>query len=434
MRTRFNLFTLLVLMLSIENVKAQSTQNGNAADSIHHPFQISFMPFLGTDGMRSRQITYDLSINILAGTVKNVKSCEVGGLLNMVRGNAGACQLAGIGNLVGGTTTGFQGAGTFNISQKLQGIQASGMINVAGQASGIQIAGLVNHATKGKCIQIGGMVNNTSESTVFQISGLINNAPVVDGFQAAGWINNASNGGQFQIAGLVNNCRDETGFQIAGLANNASNIRNLQIAGLVNNVKQINGIQISGLVNYAQKVKGVQIGFINIADTCPGVPIGVFSFVRNGYHKLEISGDELFYTNLAFRSGVKKLHSIIMAGIKPDNFGTPLWTYGFGLGSSISISEKTSLDIDAVFQNVIKEDHIGNNYLDRLSVGIDRQCWTKTSIYIGAVYNFLITDTRYSHYSENYSSLAPYKLTNNATHGGFNLKTWIGFKVGIRFF
>ena len=422
MKSRINLITPYIVLLSFvitTNTLAQTPENKTSSeDYLHHTIQVSFLPYIGTVGFLSNQVTCDLSLNILAGYVKEVHSAEFGGLFNLVRKNAGKCQIAGLGNMVGGTSYGLQCAGIINLSKNLKGIQFAGNINFAGNASGMQIAGLLNQANKGKCSQISGLVNNANEASVFQIAGLLNNSSKVESFQIAGWANNTKDSIKLQIAGLANNTNSNTKIQIAGLVNNASGVAN---------------VQISGLVNRTSFLKGVQIGFLNISDSCQGIPIGVINLVKNGYHKIEISGDEMFYTNVAFRSGIKKLHSILIAGIQPDNFNSSLWTYGCGFGSSFSLNEKTLIDIDATFQHIIKEDYVGNNYLYKLAVGIDHQLRGKTSVYIGATYNFLVTDTKYSKYTDKFSSIAPYHFTNHTNNNGFNLKSWAGIKVGLRF-
>ncbi|HEY9487176.1 MAG TPA: sigma factor [Chryseosolibacter sp.] len=62
----------------------------------------------------------------------------------------------------------------------------------------------------------------------------------------------------------------------------------------------------TGILNVAPKVNGTQIGLINVADIVRGVPIGLMSLVWKGYHKIEISADEIFYNNLSFRTGVRQ--------------------------------------------------------------------------------------------------------------------------------
>jgi hypothetical protein len=450
--TNFNIFfayTLpLLFFVNINNVLSQ--ENAKAiGDSLFRPIQVSFIPYLSTNGYLSDKVSNNISLNILGGYVKEVREAEFGGLFNMVRKDAGKCQVACFGNLVGGTSSGFQGAGTFNITRKQKGIQTAGIVNITGEAAGIQVAGVVNQAAKGNCTQLAGLVNNSGDSAVFQVSGLVNNSSKVSqfqiaglvnntmdvsGFQVAGLLNNAAKVDKFQIAGLVNNTKGETGFQIAGLVNQASKINSIQIAGLVNSSKEVQGVQISGLVNHASFFKGVQIGVINIADSCQGVSIGLVNWVRNGYHRLEISADELFYANLAFRSGVRKLHSIITTGIAPDKLGSPLWTYGTGMGTSFLVGNKTLFDIDGLIQTVIKDDYIDNNYLGKIYIGIDRKLAGTVSVSFGVTYNFLVTDTRQHAYTEKYADIAPYHFTDHTYHNHFNMKTWAGAKLGLRFF
>lgn len=425
--------------------------------------QISFVPFFGTNGYQTDSVVTNLSINILAGYIHTVKVAEFGGLVNIVRKDAGNCQLAGIGNIVGNNSKGFQGAGIFNTAKTLNGTQIAGNVNYAYMASGLQISGLINHTSKGNPAQITGLVNNSGESAIFQIAGLANNAPVTDNFQIAGLVNNAKNGGKFQIsglvnnadtvsnmqlsglvnnagnindvqiAGLVNNTGNETKVQIAGLINNAPGIKSAQLAGLVNNSGIVQGVQISGLLNYSKYFNGAQISLINIADSCNGVAIGVFNYIKNGYHKLEISADEMFYTNIAFRSGLKKFHTIIIAGIRPDQLNFPLWTYGVGAGSAIQLGENIDLDINLFFQNVVKGSFVENNYLYKVYLGLDKHINHKTSVFLGVTYNFLMTDRGQRYYNEYYSEIAPYTLSTYESRR-FNLATWVGFKIGVRFF
>lgn len=455
MNLHFKLAVCVLLMNTSLGVMAMHPEENrlkpvlykNSGDTVYRPFQISFVPYFGTNGMHADSAITDLSINILAGYVYEVRSAEFGGLVNIVRRNVSSCQIAGLGNVVLGKAKGFQGAGTINIANTMEGVQVAGIINTTRNLSGIQIAGCVNNALKGSGSQMSGLVNNAGESSEFQIAGLANNAPVAKlfqisgllnnasretGFQIAGLANNAKQADQFQIAGLVNNTRDTTNFQISGLVNNAPAIKSCQIAGLLNNSNEVTGVQLAGLVNRAKVVKGMQIGFINIADSCSGLPIGILNFVKNGYHKLELSTDEVFYANIAFRSGVQKFHGIITAGIQPDNFDQPLWTYGVGAGTSVKLSSRMLVDMDAIFQHIIVSNKVGNNYMYKFYVGADWQVFPKASLCFGITYNFLVTDSKDTHYQEFYSDISPYAFTDHS-YRYFNLKTWAGFKVGIRF-
>jgi hypothetical protein len=336
------------------------------------PVQISFVPYLGTNGFKTDSIVNAVSINILAGSVYDVRALELGSLVNIVR-------------------------------HESKGVQVAGLVNEAKTANGLQLAGLVNEAGGGNPGQVAGLVNHAQDS--------------------AG----------FQLAGLINHTRQVETFQIAGLVNNSRQTKTLQIAGLVNQTTGETGIQIAGLVNHAGSVKYLQIGVVNIADSAAGVPIGVFNFIKGGYHQLELSANELFYANMAYRSGIRQFHTIVTAGIDFTNVTFPLWTYGSGVGTTLPVSPKAAIDMDVLFQNVIKGGYVHNNYLYKFDVGVDWRIMTSTSLYLGISYNILTTDLRQAHYAEYYSDIAPYSIHNRNVLNQ-NLREWIGFKAALRFF
>ncbi|MBP1639826.1 MAG: hypothetical protein H6Q17_1409 [Bacteroidetes bacterium] len=383
--------TMTVLLasafLAVETGNAQTinTQK-HESDSIRRAMQLSFLPYIGTDGRSSGKVDCHVSFNILAGTIRSVDGFEMGGLLNMERRDAGTCQLAGIGNIVGGKTKGFQASGIFNQSGSVDGVQMAGIVNNTRKIDGVQMAGIANNKTEGNCVQMAGIANNAQHGKNAQITGIINTA-------------------------------DSASIQIAGIANYARNV---------------NGTQIAGLVNVAKRVKGCQIGVINISDSC-GTSIGIINIVKNGIHQLDIYGDELFYSNIAFRSGTSKLYTLLTAGIRPDNLNAPLWTYGWGIGTSCSVARKTALDFEGVFSHIVKKGDFRNNFLYKVGVNIDQKLGNKTSLIVGLTYNFLSTDTRSSYYNSTYSDMAHYSFTDH-TYSRYNLKSWLGVKVGLRFF
>ncbi len=101
----------------------------------------------------------------------------------------------------------------------------------------------------------------------------------------------------------------------------------------------MNGVQLSGLVNLASKLKGVQIGLVNIADTSEGYSVGFFNFILRGYHKLSISTSELQHITLAYKSGNRRLYSILTFGMQLD-FDQQAYSFGYGLGSDIPVGKK----------------------------------------------------------------------------------------------
>ena len=137
--------------------------------------------------------------------------------------------------------------------------------------------------------------------------------------------------------------------------------------------RRIKGLQLSGLLNYATNVNGVQLGLINIADSVKGVQLGLFSFFMKGYHKIEISADEIFYTNLAFRTGAQQFYNIFTVGAKPDSFEEEQtqWTFGYGVGTSPRLTKWLSLNVDLTANQIVEGNTIeAVNLLNKLFLGL----------------------------------------------------------------
>ncbi|MCL6261459.1 carboxypeptidase-like regulatory domain-containing protein [Aquiflexum sp. TKW24L] len=182
------------------------TNMDNMSDTLHRGFQVSLIPFFGTNKKLSGSVVNDFSFNILGGFSGGTDKLELGGMFNLNRGNVKSVQAAGILNQVSGTVQGLQMAGMFNV--------------VLDSVNAAQVAGLVNF--------------NTGNVKGFQMAGLMNVG--------------TSNFQGFQLAGLANYInRDVDGVQIAGLLNIGRNVKGTQI----------------GLFNYADSIQGVQLGFFN---------------------------------------------------------------------------------------------------------------------------------------------------------------------------
>jgi hypothetical protein len=127
----------IILVSRSQRINAQ-----NVDDSLGRKFQVSLLPFLGTNRLLSGSIKNDYSLNLLMGYSGGVRKLEVGGILNGVRNDVQGLQLAGVGNIVGGVVLGGQISSTFNIAGYLQsGIQLSSGFNVViKESAGWQIS------------------------------------------------------------------------------------------------------------------------------------------------------------------------------------------------------------------------------------------------------------------------------------------------------
>ena len=269
-------------------------------DTLSRTWQVSAAPYVGTNGRLSGRIRNRYSFNILAGQSLGVRTLEIGGLLNSVRGDVQGVQIAGLSNLVGGTVAGVQAAGLFNLNGRyVNGVQLAGLFNLnPDSARGVQLATLFN-------------------LTLGSIS---------DGVQLAGLMNHTN--------------RSINGTQVAGLFNFAR--------------REVRGGQVAGLFNYTRRItKGRQLGLINIADSAAKAPIGLFSHVRRGgFRRLEATTSEINWLNVTYRSGVRRLYNIAAVGTNFDRAGRPWLSAGYGLGTAFGGRSRTFFNLEGTYHHL----------------------------------------------------------------------------------
>jgi hypothetical protein len=227
-------------------------------------------------------------------------------------------------------------------------------------------------------------------------------------------------------------------MQAAGVFNiSADDLKGTQLAGVFNvSAKHVKGAQIASVLNVASRVKGVQLGLINIADSVGGIPIGLMSIVWKGYHKIEVSADEIFYNNLSFRTGVRQFYNIFSVGAKPDTYkdGEVMWTFGYGLGTAPRLSRKWFLNLDITSNQIVRGNTIeAINLLNKVYVGFDYQAFRKLSLTFGATLNGYVTDNTYDAYPPLFTDYQPNIFLDRNIGTDHNLKMWVGAKIGLRF-
>lgn len=363
-------------------------------DTLYRTWQVSLLPGIGTNGVLGGRIINDYSVNALIGYSLGVRKLEVGGFLNLVRGDMAGVQLGGFGNLVGGTTRGVQLGGFVNTNRGDVGpVQAAGFVNtVAGTVHGIQAAGFLN--------AVGGNLN---------------------GLQVAGFLNT--------------NLKTVQGMQLAGFANVAGgNIVGWQVAGFTNIARsQLTGYQLSGFLNVAQAVvSGRQIGFLNVAHSSEKAPIGFFSYVHtNGYRNLDVSANEVTTINATFRTGVRAFYNIFTAGLNP---ATHTWSYGYGLGTETSERRTWSLAVEGLAHqlNRTSEGVQALNLLLRLNPLVVKRLGSRMGLSVGPTLNAYYADDL------SHNPLASVNLpalpTTSAGPGNdrHEWSGWIGWQAGLR--
>ncbi|MNR89452.1 hypothetical protein D3C86_1112290 [compost metagenome] len=195
-----------------------------------------------------------------------------------------------------------------------------------GGIEGLSIGTLYNHVDKTMAgLQMAAGLNLVGRRVVgLQMAGGMNVVDgAVDGVQAAGGLN---------LAGTVD------GVQVAGGYNFATqSMKGVQTA-VINQAGDVEGVQV-GVFNIAGTVKGVQVGVLNVAEDVD-VPIGLFSYVRQGRFEGDLQVTDSGFTTLGVSSGSKRVYSVLGLSNLPKADGNHLGL-NVGLGFHFPLSERS---------------------------------------------------------------------------------------------
>ena len=402
-------------------------------DDLHLPLTISLIPWISTVGFQdpNRNITTNLSINIIAGYHTKLDGIELGGVLNLKGVEARGAQLAGVANIVGGDVDGFQVSGGLNAAgRNVEGSQASGGLNaIGGDLNGFQVAAGINVT--------GGSVRG------FQASGGGNFAARnLQGLQITPGLNlvgrNVLNQG-LQVAAGVNIAGNLEGTQISAAANIALGWD--QEADIRNTGTQISMVNIAlgdidtqiELLNIAGHVRTSQVGLLNVSGRMSGIPIGLISFVKDNPLHLQLWGSDTEIANLGIRLGSRHVYSLLMVGSYPHG-DLGRWSSGFGIGGHIPLGRRLFLNIDLITRGVGYTDGSRRNTWEygehtvlnklRLAVGWEQHKWF--SVFGGVSLNFLVSDRRDT-------SDFGYGFDHVYREDDTTIRVWPGFFAGVQF-
>jgi hypothetical protein len=155
------------------------------------------------------------------------------------------------------------------------------------------------------------------------------------GFQATGVYSRV--GGEVrgvQASGLFSDAGASVrGLQVAALRNRAGGtLSGMQLAA-VNTAHEARGVQL-GFANAARVAGGVQIGALNLLGEARGVPIGMINTANDGAWDWVAYGSNLTAANAGVRTTVRRLYSMLTAGMPDLEEGVPTtvvltWNYGY---------------------------------------------------------------------------------------------------------
>ncbi len=340
------------------------------------PFQFSLTPGLSSRGNLGAQVVNKMSFNIIGGYTAGVDGLELAGIFNIDKKNVQYVQIAGIFNVVGGKVNGVQLAGIHNnVLDSFKGVQVSGYSNlVKKNLQGVQASGAYN--------VIWGSMNGV------------------------------------QVTGSINIVKDSVhGVQLGAVGNIAR--------------KEMRGLQVGTIFNYAGHMKGVQIGLINIADTSSGYSIGFVNIVRKGYHKLSVSTDEVLNLNVAYKSGNKKLYSILLAGANISST-QKAYAFGYGIGREFTLTPAKSITAEFIQETLYLGDWTHLRTLYRIEPSFNWKLNKTFTLFAGPVFTVCYPSTEGGSATD-YKSKLPSSGYHNFSIGR-NVSGWIGWHAGINLF
>lgn len=419
--------------------EAQLTHIENVVEFQKKSAQVSLLPMIGTNAFMSGVSENKVSINIFGGYSGAVNGFEIGSFFNIVRKDVNGVQVAGFTNITGGKTNGTQVAGFFNNNRgSMKGVQAAGFNNfVMDTVKGVQAAGF-NNIIVGRLdgFQVSGFNNiATNNSDGIQIAGFSNFAmKELNKAQLAGFMNYAGNARGLQLSGFGNIAKNEmTGTQVSGFFNYGTVVKGVQISGALNvDVKEMTGTQLAGILNIGGKIKGTQIGFLNFADSVSGATIGFFSFVRKGYHEIEVTANETFYLNASFKTGTHRFYNIFTSSFFPAREKTG-WSIGYGIGSDFKAGEKLRINLDFTGSQINEGTAWTNrlNMLNKARLNLGVQLFKGVYFVIGPEFNVQLSQLFDAEKNRTGKNYAPYTFYDKDVRGT-NIQLWLGGNIGFR--
>lgn len=132
--------------------------------------QVSLVPWVGTHGRLSGQVTNTYSLNIIGGYSAGVKGIELGGVFNIDKKDVSSVQIAGVLNMAGGNVHGVQMAAIANVAKgNVNGAQVAVYSNTCNDTMrGVQISLFSNRAHRLEGVQIG-LINVADTSLGYSI-------------------------------------------------------------------------------------------------------------------------------------------------------------------------------------------------------------------------------------------------------------------------
>ncbi len=360
---------------------------------------------------------------------------QVAGGINVVKRGMTGTQVSGVGNVSLGDLDGEQVSSGINITHgAVNKAQVAGALNYARSVKGGQVAAGANIALDSVGGgQVGFGLNYGGNVSGGQVSFGANVVPGdVSGGQVGFGLNYAGNvtGGQFSFGANVVPGTVESGQVGFGL-NYAGNITGGQFSFGANIVPgTVEGGQV-GALNFARRAFGGQVGFLNLSDTLSGGAVGLLTISLKGYHRFDVVTSDVMPLSLHIRTGTRVFHNIL--GYSPPVTADERWGFLYGFGFEPHFGKYFFANIDLTGEQIVEQEEWVEavNILGRLSFTPGMRFADRIFLFVGPVFNLLVTDWRDAETGTYLSALPPAEPTYQWSEGTARVQGWWGWKAGV---
>lgn len=382
-----------VLLFTVAgNLFAENNRFGYGKEYVIVPFNASFVPGISTgrNVAGNRKIVNRLAVNFI-GKAARLRGAEVSLIWSMYTESVTGFQYSHLGNSVGGDVFGLQAAGLLNrVNGDMEGLQYAGLLNLdRSDFRGIQWAGIAN------------IVGGSGLGVQFSSVANLHRGNMIGG----------------QWSAVYN--------RVGG------NLRGVQVSGVLNITSgTLHGAQFATIFNKADKVQGgIQVGLINYANHHNGATFGLISVVRDVGLHLDAWGDANGFGYVGLRSGTRKFHNLLFAGMQTDK--DKRWTVGWGAGGHFDFNSDVFVELDGLLQHINEQPDIWTekvNFMTQARLLVGFQLAPRFAIYGGPTYNLFLSEI------QDGTAIAP-RTDREKYYEEEKLwaRSWLGMTAGIRF-
>jgi hypothetical protein len=157
---------------------------------------------------------------------------------------------------------------------------------------------------------------------------------------------------------------------------------------------------------------------------------------KGGYIALELSGNEVTWSNLAFKSGTRHLYTIFTAGYTPAYDDRKfLWVYGSGIGAMVRFNDRCGMSFDLIHRqiNVDGRNNLTFHGWEQFAPAFDVRIAGGLHVAVGLSANLYIAEKARPDGFDYKPLVVPANFPSIKIPDAPRLSSWVGGNVALRY-